>query len=96
MVDRRSAAESSGTTWADEELGGFVMVEATGSGSAECSGESGSEAAPRPRSLALPAAAPAAHAPHSPHPQPQPPQPAPPHHDTTALQFRVSFFFYWS
>ncbi|KAL0838755.1 hypothetical protein ABMA28_016807 [Loxostege sticticalis] len=83
-----SSAESSGTTWADEELGGFVMVEATGSGSAECSGESGSEAAPRPRSLALPAAAPAAHAPHSPHPQPQPPQPAPPHHDTTALQFR--------
>ncbi|KAL0883070.1 hypothetical protein ABMA27_016540 [Loxostege sticticalis] len=80
-----SSAESSGTTWADEELGGFVMVEATGSGSAECSGESGSEAAPRPRSLALPAAAPA---PHSPHPQPQPPQPAPPHHDTTALQFR--------
>ncbi|XP_028171639.1 serine/threonine-protein kinase unc-51 isoform X3 [Ostrinia furnacalis] len=75
-----SSAESSGTTWADEELGGFVMVDAMGSGSAECSGaSSGSEAAPRPRSLAL-AAAPA--------PPPAATQPAPPAMDNTALQFR--------
>ncbi|XP_063825641.1 serine/threonine-protein kinase unc-51 isoform X3 [Ostrinia nubilalis] len=77
---RYTSTESSGTTWADEELGGFVMVDAMGSGSAECSGaSSGSEAAPRPRSLAL-AAAPA--------PPPAAPQPAPPAMDNTALQFR--------
>lgn len=46
-------AESSDATWAGED--DFVLVEATDSGSAECSGaSSGSEAAPRPRSLALP------------------------------------------
>ncbi|XP_028171641.1 serine/threonine-protein kinase unc-51 isoform X5 [Ostrinia furnacalis] len=77
---RYTSTESSGTTWADEELGGFVMVDAMGSGSAECSGaSSGSEAAPRPRSLAL-AAAPA--------PPPAATQPAPPAMDNTALQFR--------
>ncbi|XP_068633315.1 serine/threonine-protein kinase unc-51 isoform X2 [Battus philenor] len=53
-----SSAESSDTTWAGEE--DFVVVEATESGSAECSGQSsGSEAAPRPRSLALTPASPA-------------------------------------
>ncbi|CAG5045941.1 unnamed protein product [Parnassius apollo] len=63
-----SSAESSDTTWAGEE--DFVVVEATDSGAAECSGQSsGSEAAPRPRSLALPAGAapaPAASAPPAP------------------------------
>ncbi|XP_026734196.1 serine/threonine-protein kinase unc-51 [Trichoplusia ni] len=54
-----SSAESSDTTWGGED--DFVLVEATESGSAECSGaSSGSEAAPRPRSLALAAALPAA------------------------------------
>ncbi|XP_013164904.1 PREDICTED: serine/threonine-protein kinase unc-51 isoform X2 [Papilio xuthus] len=56
-----SSAESSDTTWAGED--DFVVVEATESGSAECSGHSahssGSEAAPRPRSLALTPASPA-------------------------------------
>lgn len=47
-----SSAESSDTTWAGED--DFVLVEATESGSAECSGaSSSSEAAPRPSSLAL-------------------------------------------
>ena len=45
-----STAESSDNTWAGEE--DFVVVEATESGSAECS-SSGSEAAPRPQSLPL-------------------------------------------
>nr|XP_049693855.1 serine/threonine-protein kinase ULK1 isoform X2 [Helicoverpa armigera] len=49
-----SSAESSDTTWAGED--DFVLVEATESGSAEYSASSGSEAAPRPRSLALAAA----------------------------------------
>ncbi|KPJ08522.1 Serine/threonine-protein kinase ULK2 [Papilio machaon] len=57
-----SSAESSDTTWAGED--DFVVVEATESGSAECSGHSthssGSEAAPRPRSLALTPASPGA------------------------------------
>lgn len=62
-----SSAESSETTWAGEE--DFVLVEATESGSAECSGtSSGSEAASRPRSLPL------AHAPPDP---PSPPATAP-------------------
>ncbi|CAH2980798.1 unnamed protein product [Chilo suppressalis] len=51
-----SSAESSGTTWADDD--GFVMVDAEG-GSGECSASSGSEAAPRPRTLPLQAAPPA-------------------------------------
>ncbi|XP_026327081.1 serine/threonine-protein kinase unc-51 isoform X2 [Hyposmocoma kahamanoa] len=49
-----SSAESSDNTWAGEE--DFVLVEATESGSAECSpssASSGSEAASRPQSLAL-------------------------------------------
>ncbi|KAJ2949171.1 hypothetical protein O0L34_g6112 [Tuta absoluta] len=46
-----SSAESSDNTWAGEE--DFVLVEATESGSAECSASSGSEAASRPMSLAL-------------------------------------------
>ncbi|XP_035439288.2 serine/threonine-protein kinase unc-51 isoform X4 [Spodoptera frugiperda] len=57
-----SSAESSDTTWAGED--DFVLVEATESGSAEYSGaSSGSEAAPRPRSLALAGAPPSAPAP---------------------------------
>ncbi|CAB3220725.1 unnamed protein product [Arctia plantaginis] len=52
-----SSAESSDTTWAGED--DFVLVEATESGSAEYSEtSSGSEAAPRPRSLALAGASP--------------------------------------
>lgn len=51
------SAESSDTTWAGED--DFVLVEATESGSAEYSEtSSGSEAAPRPRSLALAGAPP--------------------------------------
>ncbi|XP_063364370.1 serine/threonine-protein kinase unc-51 [Cydia amplana] len=50
-----SSAESSDTTWAGED--DFVLVEAD-SGSGECSASSGSEAAPRPRTLTLPAAPP--------------------------------------
>ncbi|XP_049873211.1 serine/threonine-protein kinase ULK1 isoform X2 [Pectinophora gossypiella] len=68
-----SSAESSDNTWAGEE--DFVLVEATESGSAECSGaSSGSEAAPRPQSLALPPAAAAPPAPAAP-----PHEPAPTH-----------------
>ncbi|CAG9786799.1 unnamed protein product [Diatraea saccharalis] len=55
-----SSAESSGTTWADDD--GFVMVDAEG-GSGECSASSGSEATPRPRSLPLQAAPPPANPP---------------------------------
>ncbi|KAJ0176563.1 hypothetical protein K1T71_007742 [Dendrolimus kikuchii] len=56
-----SSAESSETNWAGEE--DFVLVDATESGSAECSGASScSEAAPRPRSLALAHGQPATHA----------------------------------
>ncbi|KAF9421134.1 hypothetical protein HW555_002846 [Spodoptera exigua] len=69
-----SSAESSDTTWAGED--DFVLVEATESGSAEYSGaSSGSEAAPRPRSLALAGATPPATA---------PPASAPPTHTYTA------------
>ncbi|CAH2980796.1 unnamed protein product [Chilo suppressalis] len=68
-----SSAESSGTTWADDD--GFVMVDAEG-GSGECSASSGSEAAPRPRTLPLQAAPPA------PPTATQPPD---------AVQFRVPF-----
>nr|AFG28421.1 ATG1 transcript variant A [Bombyx mori] len=49
-----TSSDSSEVGWAGEE--DFVLVEATESGSAECSAaSSGSEAASRPRSLALPA-----------------------------------------
>ncbi|KAJ8722145.1 hypothetical protein PYW08_004547 [Mythimna loreyi] len=75
-----SSASSSDTTWAGED--DFVLVEATESGSAECSGaSSGSEAAPRPRSLALP---PAAAAPRAPAPQ------APPHAHQAPQQLAVN------
>ncbi|CAK1580359.1 unnamed protein product [Parnassius mnemosyne] len=79
-----SSAESSDTTWAGEE--DFVVVEATDSGSAECSGQSSSsEAAPRPRSLALqPGPAPAAASPAS--PAPAAPAPAPAHTQPATLR----------
>ncbi|KAH9629474.1 hypothetical protein HF086_015804 [Spodoptera exigua] len=71
-----SSAESSDTTWAGED--DFVLVEATESGSAEYSGaSSGSEAAPRPRSLALAGATPPATAPP---PRRHPHIPTPLHH----------------
>ncbi|XP_075978351.1 serine/threonine-protein kinase unc-51-like protein Atg1 isoform X2 [Anticarsia gemmatalis] len=74
-----SSAESSDTTWAGED--DFVLVEATESGSAEYSGaSSGSEAAPRPRSLAL-----AGQAPPQPAPQPAPAAPTHPAHARNPL-----------
>lgn len=79
----RFVAESSDNTWAGEE--DFVLVEATESGSAECSpssASSGSEAASRPQSLAL-----------QPPATNQPPSNANqnvPQQDTAALQLRVS------
>ncbi|CAD0201279.1 unnamed protein product [Chrysodeixis includens] len=79
-----SSAESSDTTWGGED--DFVLVEATESGSAECSGaSSGSEAAPRPRSLALPAAPPPDPRPRAQHHAHHAPQPLTLNRNTLAV-----------